>query len=389
MQRSTAIWAASLLGAMWGTAWLQAQEPSSEVPWRKALDQLLAVGPHAAGHDEAARAWQVVARGDAGQLPVLLAALDEAGPLPANWIRAAIDAIAERTLREGGKLPVEALERFVLDRSHAPRARRLAFEWLAEADATARQRLVPGFLFDPSVELRRDAVTRLLDEADRQPQSPEGKARKLALYREAFSGARDQDQVDLIAQFLQEAGDTVDLPAHWGFIVRWQVIGPFDNTGGRGFAAVYPPEKQIDLTASYPGKVGVVAWKEHTTSDSYGKIDLNAALGKHMGAAGYAYHEFISDAPRDVEIRVTSLCAVKVWVNGRLVMEHEVYHSGSRLDQYVAPAKLRAGSNAIVVKCCQNEQTEPWAQDWQFQLRVCDAAGTAVLSVDRQKAQQP
>ncbi len=389
MRRSTGIRAACLLAALWGAAWLRAEEPLGEAQLREALGKLLAVGPHAAGHAEAAGAWQVVSRADARQIPLLLAALDNAQPLPANWIRAAIDAIAERTLRSGGKLPVEALEQFVLDRGHAPRARRLAFEWLAEADATARQRLVPGFLFDPSVELRRDAVARLREKADRQPPTAEGKARKLALYREAFAGARDQDQVDAIARFLQEAGDTIDLAAHWGFIVRWQVIGPFDNTGGRGFAAVYPPEKQIDLAAEYPGKAGVVAWNEHVTADSYGKIDLNAALGKHMGAAGYAYHEFVSDAVRDVEIRVTSLCAVKVWVNGQLVMEHEVYHSGSRLDQYIAPARLRAGSNAILVKCCQNEQTEAWAQDWEFQLRVCDSAGTAVLSAGRRGAQQP
>jgi hypothetical protein len=37
----------------------------------------------------------------------------------------------------------------------------------------------------------------------------------------------------------------------------------------------------------------------------------------------------------------------------------------------------------ILVKCLQNEQTEDWAQNWDFQLRVCDATGTAVLSMDR------
>jgi hypothetical protein len=44
---------------------------------------------------------------------------------------------------------------------------------------------------------------------------------------------------------------------------------------------------------------------------------------------------------------------------------------------------LRRGKNAILIKVCQNEQTEDWAQRWQFQFRVCDASGTAILSADR------
>ena len=60
-----------------------------------------------------------------------------------------------------------------------------------------------------------------------------------------------------------------------------------------------------------------------------------------------------------------------------------VYHSGSQLDQYVCRAALREGKNTILVKVCQNEQTQSWARKWHFQLRVCDAQGTAVLSTDR------
>jgi hypothetical protein len=37
-----------------------------------------------------------------------------------------------------------------------------------------------------------------------------------------------------------------------------------------------------------------------------------------------------------------------------------------------------------LIKLCQNEQKEEWTVQWQFQLRVCDASGTAVLSSDRE-----
>jgi hypothetical protein len=41
-----------------------------------------------------------------------------------------------------------------------------------------------------------------------------------------------------------------------------------------------------------------------------------------------------------------------------------------------------------LLKLCQNEQKEDWAQDWHFQLRICDASGAAVLPVSRQKAEE-
>jgi hypothetical protein len=32
------------------------------------------------------------------------------------------------------------------------------------------------------------------------------------------------------------------------------------------------------------------------------------------------------------------------------------------------------------VKCCQDEQKEEWTVEWEFQLRVCDSTGTAILA---------
>jgi hypothetical protein len=39
---------------------------------------------------------------------------------------------------------------------------------------------------------------------------------------------------------------------------------------------------------------------------------------------------------------------------------------------------LKKGHNEILLKVYQNEQTESWAEEWSFQLRVCDALGGAV-----------
>jgi len=86
-----------------------------------------------------------------------------------------------------------------------------------------------------------------------------------------------------------------------------------------------------------------------------------------------------------VEIRVGCINGNKVWVNGKMVVSNHVYHASTAIDQYTAQATFRKGRNDILVKVAQNEQTEDWAQRWQFQLRVCDSYGTAILATDRTK----
>ena len=71
---------------------------------------------------------------------MILVALDDAGPLAANWLRASVDTIAERQLRNGGKMPAASPRKIHPRHQHSPRARRLAFEWLCRADATAADR---------------------------------------------------------------------------------------------------------------------------------------------------------------------------------------------------------------------------------------------------------
>jgi len=189
--------------------------------------------------------------------------------------------------------------------------------------------------------------------------------------------------VRLSADRLRKMGQKIDLPRHFGFIVRWKVIGPFDNTDEKGYDVAYPPEQKLDFQQAVPGKHADVKWTDYVAKDDYGKVDLNAGLVEEKQVIGYATTEFLSDQPREVEFRTTSFNAVKLWLNGKLIDKHKVYHSGSQLDQYVCRAALQPGKNTLLVKVCQNAQTQDWARVWGFQLRVCDESGTAVLSTDR------
>ena len=253
---------------------------------------------------------------------------------------------------------------------------------LPRVDETAPDRLIPGMIDDPSLELRRDAVARLITSAEKADSDGDKEAAKKS-YREALDAARDLDQVKAITEALDKLGAPVDLAHHYGFLLDWQLIGPFDNHGGKGFAVAYPPETEIDLAASYDTPSGKVSWKPHHTDDPYGKVDLNTAIGKHMGCVGYAVAEFQSDRDQPVELRLGSENANKIWLNGKLLFEAEKYHANSAIDQYAGRGQLKAGRNVIVLKLCQDEQTVDWAQSWDFQLRVCDSSGKAVLAEDR------
>jgi hypothetical protein len=348
------------------------------------LAQLKTAGPMNEGQKEARAAWVKLAAADPRRLPEVLAGLDNAGPLASNWIPSAVDAIVERA--EAGKTPLPRadIERFLFDTSHAPRARRLAYEILLRGDPALADRVLPKMLDDPSLELRRDAVARVIAEADRLAAAqPLDQPRTVAAYRKALEGARDVDQVNRVAERLRHFGEKVDLPRHFGFITAWHVIGPFDNREKKGFAVAYPPEREIDFAAAAPGKNGEVKWQTFTSTDDFGQVDLNRAVGKNMGAVAYAAAEFESDRVRPVELRLATENACKLWLNGKLLFESEVYHSSTGIDQFVARGEMKAGRNLILVKVCQNEQTEEWAQVWQFQLRVCDAIGKPILSQNR------
>lgn len=350
--------------------------------WQALLGTLRAAGPEGKGSVEAAAAWRRLVQADADVLPQVLEAIDGADPLAANWLRTAVDAIAERQVRRGGPLPVKRLEAFLLDTGHDPKARRLAYELLCQADPSAPERLLPGMLDDPSLEIRRDAVARLIQRAE-GVEKAKGSSQAVRLYWRALTAARDLDQIRLLARRLRQAGQTVDLARHFGFIVRWKLIGPFDNTDRRGLDTAYPPEEEIDFAATYDGKHGPVRWIDYQTSHAYGKVDLNAALVEEKEVVGYAAAEFRSDRRREVQLRLATPNAAKVWLNGQLLARYPIYHAGFQMDQYSVSGTLRAGRNVILVKICQNEQTQDWARDWVFQLRVCDRTGGGIRSTGR------
>jgi len=353
-------------------------------------DPLLAaikrVGREGAGNVEARKAWHELVRLGPAALPAILAAFDESDPTVANWLRPAVDTIAERALAAHQPLPKAELEQFIAQQGHSGVARRLAYEWLVRIDSEIPGRLLPGMLHDPSLELRRDAIALVLKDA-RERLDRGDKSGATAAFRQALSGVRDRDQADEIAKNLKTLGVAVDVAAHFGFVRRWLLIGPFDSSGGSGFERAFPPETEIDRAAQYSGKnAKPVRWTGYTTADPYGVVDLNKALGKSMGAAAYAFAAVVSPTEQPVQIRAASQNAIRIFLNGKLILSREEYHHGMQMDQHIGKGTLRAGRNEILIKICQNEQPDDWAQNWSFQVRICDSTGGSIpVTVSEEK----
>ena len=340
------------------------------------------VGGEGKGNVQAGTAWQSLAKGGAATLVPLLAAMDDANDLAANYLRSAVDAIVDRELAAKRALPQAELEKFLADTKHNPRARRLAYELIARVSPATGEKLLPTFLNDPSVELRRDAVQRLIDAADKAL-AAQDKAAATKEFSNALTYARDEAQIKKVAGELRKLGQEVDLPRHFGFLTHWKLIGSFDNAKLVGFDTAYPPEKTVDLAATYPGKLETARWVDVATPNDYGMVDFNKPFGDLKGVTGYAFTEFNAATARPAELRLGCKNGWKVWFNGKLLFGRDEYHRGARIDQYRLPVELKAGKNTLLVKVCQNEDVKDWTKEWEFQLRVCDATGTAILAKDR------
>jgi hypothetical protein len=316
---------------------------------------------------------KTVAEGAVNLLP-LLNAFQGATPLGANWLRSAFQSISAAESKAGRELPASEFTKFILDTKNSAAARRLAYESLLKQDATLEERFIPGLLQDAHPDFRRDAVARLLVQAT----EVEGEL-AVQLFRTALKGAVHKDQVTIIAGALGAAGDPVDLQKHFGFLPAWKIVGPFDNREMKGYAEAYPPESELDLAATYDGQLGEVSWADISTDDSYGAVDIAGQIENFKGSLMYSVTTFRSAEKQAAELRLGTPNAWKLWVNGELVFEREEYHRGTRMDQFRIPVSLQAGDNTIMLKVCQNEQEQDWAQDYTYQLRVCDSSGAAIL----------
>ncbi len=164
------------------------------------------------------------------------------------------------------------------------------------------------------------------------------------------------------------------LSSSLGIVRDWWVVGPFDNEQGRSFAKAYPPEKSVDLAATYDGKDRQVAWRKVPVDAPLGQVDLDSLMRPNDQALAYAVCFVKSDVERSGALRLGSDEAVKAWWNGVEVLSRDVRRPLA-WDQDVVGVAVAAGWNVLKLKVC--DQTGAWA----FRARLTAANGSRLDGV--------
>jgi len=160
-----------------------------------------------------------------------------------------------------------------------------------------------------------------------------------------------------------------------GLISDWWVIGPFDNTGGRGHDRVYPPELRIDMAGSCPGKEGPVRWQRHTLPSWRGYVDLMRVMKPTDWVCAYATVAVVSPVRRAVQFRVGSNDSVAVFLNGKKVLDRKVERL-AKIDDDIVPVELQPGRNVVLLKIGQT------GGEWGFFFRITDDRGGAIRDLE-------
>lgn len=373
---------------------LESSEQLKESTPSELLKPLHQVGFWGVGNVEAAQVWNKVKDDQSVSLEMLLSEFDRATPLSGNGLRTLIEARLEQELKRevGGQVGlanrIATLKMFALNPDHAPLGRTFALDLLERYVPEEIEPLHDLLLKDPEGEMRRPAIARLIEEAkkivaENQPDSP---SKAVAVYRTALKSVYDYDQLDFIVNAIGELNEkgqlglTFDPALARGFLVNWQVIGPFDNTDCKGFDTVYAPETDVwsnppESGKTYTGKHGEVAWKPARPTDPYAVLQFNDLLIKEKFVCAYATTEIESFDESPVTLRIASYNALKIWINGQRIDSIEIYHGDEQPDQYVYAVTLPKGKSRLLFKVCQNNQPQEYTWEWRLKVRIRDERG--------------
>jgi hypothetical protein len=136
------------------------------------------------------------------------------------------------------------------------------------------------------------------------------------------------------------------------FYTDWEVIGPFDNADQKGLSTSFSPEKPFDKNQTHAGKGGTkVNWKVYEDKSS-GYIDFSKLFTPNENVVAYAYRTMNLPEARTMKFGVGSNDGVRVWINGKLVLDRPVSRKAEP-NQDLISVPMNKGTNTILVKVDQ------------------------------------
>ncbi len=155
------------------------------------------------------------------------------------------------------------------------------------------------------------------------------------------------------------AASRIQPPGRWtrprpidGIIPAWHIVGPFDDSSRSRLQAEFPPERGVDLEATYQGKYGPVHWI--VRESQAGTVGLCEIFGDQRQVAdciAYATCKVLSPADQNVILSLGSDDDISVRVNGVEIWRHEGVR-GVKRDEDQIRISLPAGWSTILLKVC-------------------------------------
>jgi transglutaminase-like putative cysteine protease/tetratricopeptide (TPR) repeat protein len=189
----------------------------------------------------------------------------------------------------------------------------------------------------------------------------------------------------LVAYARLRRGDTREAQrsiARLGYVDRWLVLGPFDNTGKTGFDIAQGPEGELGDPAvwerTYAGKDGRQArWRVVPPAFPYGWVDAGALLRPRQPVCAF-FASHISQTGlarrRPISLWVGTRGAFRLFYNGTERLSDPAYR-GHDFDRRAAQVWLEPGDNTVVLKVC-SEVDAPMVS-----LRLADPEGAPDASI--------
>lgn len=164
---------------------------------------------------------------------------------------------------------------------------------------------------------------------------PRGARLRVVLRGEGLAAARDQIHLSF-------SGDSAYRPAA---LAPWHMSGPYvEETGDLALSNQHVDPATIDLAATRPD--GTPVWS--TTAEGFNDGTAHNLNGKTC--ATYFYRAIDSPTARTMDLALDNRNAVRLWVNGRLVLDKEAQRGEVGAHPAPVTIELRAGENTIVVK---------------------------------------
>jgi hypothetical protein len=155
----------------------------------------------------------------------------------------------------------------------------------------------------------------------------------------------------------------------------WKYIGPFDNAGGRGVMAKYPPELEIDLAGEYVGAdKRMVKWQDGARFKDGAVINLNL-FNRLNYSVCYLYRAIEADGPATCTAYVGSDDSVSVWVNGERVHDY-LQPRGMPAKKDEVEIALKKGTNHLLFKVAN------WEGPTEFTFQLERLAPSALAKLE-------